>query len=738
MFRLKSLLFTLLLTASITVSAGDFLVNNVRLGDSSVITSITANYENRKIKVVTNGTAHFTRLDTSVDEPGSVLFQLIVDGEIIGSSDLITWFLINPTNDNVRLLTNGNLEIVVDQPDPEITKFTVSKSDITLGETITITWESTGADYCEASQDFVPNGQLATTSGSREIVENTLGPRDYVIRCFSEGNQGLKLDSSFVSAFVSEAPPTVNAAINSFTASSSTISAGEPITLSWSTTGMESCSGTVDFDLGASTTNMPANSSKTFTENNEGIRSYYLECKDSTGKSYNSSVVNVQVSTGGGGGTAPAIRFFSSSKAQPLVNQSFTLSWDAINVNSCVASGDWSGNKQTSGSVSLAFGITGIKTFNLSCSDVTGATVTDSLNVTVIQETSGTAVQITSFTATPNPVTVGTDVTLTWTSSNAVSCRGMSPGVSGWVDILSTNGSKALRISESGSLVFVLRCYEQNNTSTFIEASVSVATTGSALPPVTTNLSVNSQSSTVITEGDAVTFFWSSSNASSCVTTGVAPFWAGQNLATSGSLVFTPRHDSMAMTYGVECSNSTSINTAWVNVESQLPAQNLDASSCAIPFNFMQNDEWSSVWGGTWPGPISTQKTIGLNQGRNLAVHFNTGVVGSGVGVVTSAPTIGTAGLRTATLTQCPGDFTYGRDANGGKNTVPGMDPDCTETWGVASLLRFEVSDNYVPGNGVCELEPSTDYYLNIRFTSACTNATCWGLMDYTDITPAQ
>ena len=104
--RFNNLLLTFLLTFSLSLSAGEFKVNGEVIGDSSVIEYITANYEARVIKIVTNGSAHFSRIDDTVDEPGGTQQQLVVDDVVIGSSDLITWFLINPNNDNVRLKTS--------------------------------------------------------------------------------------------------------------------------------------------------------------------------------------------------------------------------------------------------------------------------------------------------------------------------------------------------------------------------------------------------------------------------------------------------------------------------------------------------------------------------------------------------------------------------------------------------------------------------------------------------------
>ncbi|MCF6263968.1 MAG: hypothetical protein L3J24_10335 [Xanthomonadales bacterium] len=728
MSKLNSLLVIFLLGFSLTLSAGQFRVNGDVIGDSSVIGYISANYQARSIDIVTNGSVSFSRIDESVDMPGEQeqQQQLVVDGVVIGSSDLITWFLINPNNGNVRLKTNGNLEIIVEQParNPQITGFSADSSTITEGDQLTLTWDSTDTDFCEGGEDFSFAGQLAT-QGSETFTENSAGNRSYQITCYAESNGTTFEAISAISVTVEEqgggGGPT---GIDSFTASSPSIAQGEPVTLSWQTTGMNFCRGLVDFNVPG---NFPANSSSTFNESRFGLRTYVLECLTANSESFRASI-NVNVESGNGTGTDPKIRSFVASKSQALVAEEFTLSWDAINVDSCSASGDWSGSKSIFGSQITSFSQTGSRTFTLSCVDNgTGIAVNRTISVNIVNQNTGPGVAITSFSASPNPVQVGADLTLTWTAVNAVSCKGMSPGIGNWIDILPTNSAINVRINTAGDKTFVLRCFEKNNTSVFVDSAVAISTTGIASPPVTTTMSVNTPN---IVEGDSVVFSWSSTSASSCVTTGIPFGWAGQSVAISGSMSFTPRHDAMSLSYGIRCSNATSTHTANVSVFSALPAQGLDNSNCAIPHNTIINKEWSEVWTGTWPNPNSRKETLTLNQGENLAIHFKTGTVTGVEAWLTSAPSTSTAGNRTSTITECPGDYTYGQT---GSASTP-MDSDCIETWGVGTFLKYVVNDTYTPNNGICELKTDTDYYMNIRFSSACDGLFCKGIFDYNRI----
>ena len=69
----------------------------------------------------------------------------------------------------------------------------------------------------------------------------------------------------------------------------------------------------------------------------------------------------VVISCGGGSGGSsmnevqlfPSITSFNSSSTSIYINESISLSWQSNNTSSCVASGDWSGNKNINGSETL-------------------------------------------------------------------------------------------------------------------------------------------------------------------------------------------------------------------------------------------------------------------------------------------------------------------------------------------------------------------------------------------------
>ena len=105
------------------------------------------------------------------------------------------------------------------------------------------------------------------------------------------------------------------------------------------------------------------------------------------------SVLLLSACSGGGGNSgggsvptppatpSPAVSFSASSQSID-VNTEFTLTWSATNTNSCTASGDWSGDKATSGNEALIEVQIGTKTYVISCSG-TGGQASASVDVEI-------------------------------------------------------------------------------------------------------------------------------------------------------------------------------------------------------------------------------------------------------------------------------------------------------------------------------------------------------------------
>ena len=84
-------------------------------------------------------------------------------------------------------------------------------------------------------------------------------------------------------------------------------------------------------------------------------------------------------SCGGGGGSSeipqnysPIINL-SSSLDEQLITKSISLNWTTQNVNSCLASGDWTGEKSLNGSADVQILKVGANTFTLNCDGDNGS-----------------------------------------------------------------------------------------------------------------------------------------------------------------------------------------------------------------------------------------------------------------------------------------------------------------------------------------------------------------------------
>lgn len=81
---------------------------------------------------------------------------------------------------------------------------------------------------------------------------------------------------------------------------------------------------------------------------------------------------------------APTLDFAVSAKTA-VVSESYQLEWSSTNASSCLASGDWSGTKDVSGSETFVSELTGVKVYELSCSGDGGDTAS-SASIEIVQQ----------------------------------------------------------------------------------------------------------------------------------------------------------------------------------------------------------------------------------------------------------------------------------------------------------------------------------------------------------------
>ena len=180
---------------------------------------------------------------------------------------------------------------------------------------------------------------------------------------------------------------TTPAATITLSASSSSVELSNEFTLTWSSTNTTSCTASGDWsgDNGVSGT-------QAITSTSTGERSYVLTCTGDVGSA--SETVNVTILE-----PAPPTINFSATSSSVEQSNGFTLTWSSTDTTSCVASGDWSGDNDVSGTQPITSTSSGEKSFELTCSG-DGGSASKTVILTVLE------FSVVIATAKPNAATV--------------------------------------------------------------------------------------------------------------------------------------------------------------------------------------------------------------------------------------------------------------------------------------------------------------------------------------------
>lgn len=161
--------------------------------------------------------------------------------------------------------------------------------------------------------------------------------------------------------------------------------------------------------------------------------------------------INDKANNSGKGRKPPTISL-SASPTTVTINGSTTINWTSKRANDCTASGDWSGSKATSGSLTIN-ALTTNSSFNLSCSGA-GGTTSDSISVTV-----AAPLPTLSFSASPSTVSQNGLTTLDWNSTDVSNCTASGD----WSGNKAATGSETINISTTDSQ-FTLTCSGEGGT----------------------------------------------------------------------------------------------------------------------------------------------------------------------------------------------------------------------------------------------------------------------------------
>jgi hypothetical protein len=135
-----------------------------------------------------------------------------------------------------------------------------------------------------------------------------------------------------------------------------------------------------------------------------------------------------------------------SSTELAFIGDAYLLTWSSSDTESCSASGDWAGLKDTSGSETITESTAGDKTYTLSCSGA-GGRASNSVDVTI---NTPPVTIVSSAELAP----LGIAYNLSWTSTDSSSCFASGD----WSGTKGTSGSESINESTVGDKTYVLTC----------------------------------------------------------------------------------------------------------------------------------------------------------------------------------------------------------------------------------------------------------------------------------------
>jgi len=414
----------------------------------------------------------------------------------------------------------------------------------------------------------------------------------------------------------SQAEPKPTSPQVTLTSSQETVAMNGSVTLTWDSANVSSC---------ASSNNWSGSNAIKGSRTISGLTSdkvFSLSCIGVGG------TATVEASVSVLGSPVPTVTV-SASPVNLTYSGSTQLSWTSSNANNCMASGDWSGNKSTSGSTSFSNLLSG-KTYNLTCTGP-GGSASDSVRITV----AGPVASSVNLTASPSSLPFNGASTLSWSSNNATGCAASGD----WSGSKATSGSQTISALTSNR-VFILSCSGPGGT-----ASDTVNITVAA-PSPTLTLSANSGA---IAQNGSTTLSWNSTDTTSCTASGD---WSG-NKAVSGSQTISGlTSDSLFM---LTCSGAGgSVNdTVSVTVAASAPTLSFSANPGSVAQNGSTTLSWNSTdatsctASGDWSGnkAASGSQTISGLTANSLYMLTCSGAGGSvndtvSVTVAAPAPTL--------------------------------------------------------------------------------------------------
>lgn len=429
------------------------------------------------------------------------------------------------------------------QPTPApIVTLTTSKSEIAAGKTARISWTSTNATRCAGSgawtQVYEGNAAKRGSFTTAALTERT---NLFSLNCSGPG--GSTQQNLTITAL-----PKPEVAL---TARPNRALPGESVVLSWQSADATSCVASGAPFVG----NKPISGSETLDDLTKGTKKFSISCKGVGGTTKVTTEVAVV--------PVPTLTF-SASATQVAEKSSTQLKWKATDATSCIASGDWSGEQKTSGTVSTG-NITDSKRYTLTCTGLNGV-AQKTVDVAALP-----APRVT-LSISDSLVATGSSVNMRWSSEFATECRASGSPFTG---VKSLDGEEVLAKLTSGEKRFKLTCKGPGG-SAFAEATLSVT----AKPTI----AKFAMDKAVVALGTNAVLSWEVLNTSRCQASGG---WSGAR-DVSGSISFKAT-TSGRFTFSIECQGAREVVKKTITVAvPHVPLPTSYENKNSVPFDQTQ------------------------------------------------------------------------------------------------------------------------------------------------------
>jgi plastocyanin len=236
------------------------------------------------------------------------------------------------------------------------------KISINSGESVLISWATEGVGSCSASGNW---SGIKNVSGSQK-TDNLNFSRVYNISCKDASG---KVVSASLSVDVAQLKVDIKADNSDGPV---TIDPGKAVKLSWTSSGATQCSASGNWS--GDKVISGSEYSGYFSYPRDYV--YTIYCTGPSGGVQDSVTVNI---------LTPKVDIKVNNSDGPITidsGKTVRLSWTAVGVSSCTASGDWSGSKKNSGSETTAK-IFSSKSYSITCRDVSRESFGDTAVVNI-------------------------------------------------------------------------------------------------------------------------------------------------------------------------------------------------------------------------------------------------------------------------------------------------------------------------------------------------------------------